>query len=567
VVPEREEGEAPGSLRRARVFFGTLGLLGMLVPLLASPGGSPAAATPVESQQEGQRNLVRVHDLTSFPLVGKHQLVECGDCHLGGNLEGTPQQCEVCHWTRRQDDPYRLQLGTVCGDCHSPQSWKNINPGAWEHERVTGFRLEGAHRTVECTACHGTRGLSPAVAQCSACHLQDFRQAKAPDHAAAGFPSDCQICHLSAVTWQGAKFDHSFWPLQGNHQTAECAACHKNGKFAGTSTQCVDCHRAEYDRTTNPDHKKAGFPTECAACHGASAVSWQGATFDHDRFFALKGKHKTADCTECHVNGKYAGTSSNCVDCHRAEYDRTTNPNHRQAGFSTDCASCHGTAATTWSGAGFDHDRFFALKGKHKTAACSQCHPNGRFPNTPTNCIDCHRADYDRALNPNHRQAGFSTDCTQCHGTAATTWKGAQFDHNRFFVLQGAHTRLDCQACHKNGYNLPKDCYGCHAANYNATRNPDHRAAGFPTTCESCHLPSHVAWNQAKFNHAFPIDSGKHKGLACSECHRSGNYRVFSCIDCHAHEKLKMDKKHDKVAGYTYASQACYTCHPNGRKP
>ena len=27
-----------------------------------------------------------------------------------------------------------------------------------------------------------------------------------------------------------------------------------------------------------------------------------------------------------------------------------------------------------------------------------------------------------------------------------------------------------------------------------------------------------------------------------------------------------MDDKHDEVRNYVYQSQACYTCHPNGRE-
>ncbi len=67
------------------------------------------------------------------------------------------------------------------------------------------------------------------------------------------------------------------------------------------------------------------------------------------------------------------------------------------------------------------------------------------------------------------------------------------------------------------------------------------------------------------FNHKFPIQSGKHAGFACSDCHLNANYNVFSCIDCHAHSKSDMDDKHDDVGGYSYNSQACYSCHPNGR--
>ena len=33
--------------------------------------------------------------------------------------------------------------GVHCGDCHTPSSWKNVPPNAWDHETMTGFRREG----------------------------------------------------------------------------------------------------------------------------------------------------------------------------------------------------------------------------------------------------------------------------------------------------------------------------------------------------------------------------------------------------------------------------------------
>jgi hypothetical protein len=348
------------------------------------------------------------------------------------------------------------------------------------------------------------------------------------------------------------------------HRTAQCVACHEGGAFSAARSECVACHRNEYERTTEPNHLTAGFSTSCAGCHGDSATGWQGASFDHDRQFPLRGQHRAADCTQCHANGRFAGTPSNCVACHQSEYQRTTSPNHASAGFGTDCATCHGEAASSWTGASFDHNRFFPLNGRHRAADCTQCHPNGRFAGTPSNCVDCHRADYDRTTSPNHRQGGFSTDCASCHGTQANGWTGASFNHNQFFPLQGAHRALDCQACHARGYNLPRDCFGCHAPDYNGARNPDHVRNGFPTSCENCHLPGHSSWSQAVFQHDFPIDSGAHARFDCVECHQSST-REFSCILCHEHEKNRMDEKHHEVGGYVYNSQACYSCHPNGR--
>jgi hypothetical protein len=176
--------------------------------------------------------------------------------------------------------------------------------------------------------------------------------------------------------------------------------------------------------------------------------------------------------------------------------------------------------------------------------------------------VSCHRDDYDRAT-PDHQQSGFGTDCESCHGSSANTWAGADFDHNRVFPLVGAHKTLDCQICHAQGFNLPRDCNGCHSDDYRAAKNPDHVKAGFPTTCDNCHFPNHTSWNQAVFDHAFPINSGPHK-RDCSECHLTSNFNQFSCIPCH--EQKKTGDKHKEVGGYVYDSQACFSCHPDGKK-
>jgi hypothetical protein len=54
------------------------------------------------------------HNETAFPLDGRHRTVECASCHINHVYKGTPTRCFDCHWVRRQDDRYRLQLGSQC---------------------------------------------------------------------------------------------------------------------------------------------------------------------------------------------------------------------------------------------------------------------------------------------------------------------------------------------------------------------------------------------------------------------------------------------------------------------
>jgi hypothetical protein len=276
--------------------------------------------------------------------------------------------------------------------------------------------------------------------------------------------------------------------------------------------------------------------------------------------------HATQACAACHSNNVFRGTPRECYPCHRTDYERTTNPNHAAAGFPTACESCHSPASPSFRGAGFNHNSVFQLVGVHATQACAACHRNGVYKGTPRDCVGCHQADYQSARNPNHVVAGFPTTCDSCHRATDASFRGATFNHS-FYALVGVHATQPCAACHGSGVyrGTPRTCVGCHQADYQSARNPNHVAAGFPTTCESCHRQTDASWSQAVFNHTwFPISSGRHAGNACSACHTdAGNFKVFTCFTCH--DRARTDSIHSGRAGYRYDSQACYSCHPQGR--
>jgi len=441
---------------------------------------------PAKAPEDVQKWTVERHDTTNFPLVGRHRTVPCAECHIKGVFEGTPTACESCHWDRRQDDRYRLRLGIHCGDCHSPLSWKGVRPDAWDHAVVTGFRLEGVHRTLDCADCHG-EGLGKAAPDCYSCHAEDYKRVQDPNHVAGGFPHDCAACHPSQTSWEGARNPHLAFPLRGRHQTIECAACHPNGRFQGTPTDCYVCHAADYNGATDPNHRAAGFPTDCVSCHGDGAVSWSGANFDHDRFFVLKGTHRTIECAACHPNGRFQGTPTDCYACHAADYNGTTDPNHRAAGYSTDCVTCHGDGAVNWSAADFDHNRFFVLQGAHTHLDCDACHPGGRFQGTPRDCYGCHAADYNATAEPNHRASGFPTTCQDCHLPTQTSWSQAVFQHS-FPITSGRHAGFQCTDCHLTSNFREFSCTVCHTRAQTDSHHGD--VGGYvynSANCYACH--------------------------------------------------------------------------------
>ena len=447
------------------------------------------------------------HNNTTFPLTGRHQTVACDACHVNGVFKGTPTTCYDCHWVRRQDDKFRTQLGTQCETCHRTIAWTAVR---WDHGAMARMPLNGAHRTVACEACHTGGRFRGTAVSCINCHEKDYNATTKPNHAAAGFPTACEACHrASDVAFSQARFDHNAsFPLSGPHATASCATCHKNNVFKGTSRECSSCHLSDFQRAQSPNHVAAGFPTTCELCHRSSTPTWQstpGAAFSHASF-PLTGQHTQTACVSCHRNNVYQGTPRDCVGCHRPQYDRTTSPNHVAAGFPTACEACHRTTDIGWrsgTGAGFNHAQFFQLTGLHQNQACTTCHRNNVYKGTPRDCVGCHRTDYERAANPNHVQAGFSTACESCHRASDPSWRGAGFNHSQVFALVGTHATVACAVCHVNGVfkGTPRDCVGCHRDDYNRTTSPNHVQAGFSTSCETCHKPTDASWKGAGFNH------------------------------------------------------------------
>jgi len=503
---------------------------------------------------------------THFPLTGPHQKVSCAGCHVSPVFRETDSSCSSCH-----ADIHRRQFGTSCQGCHTVQGWRVQIDSIRQH--ANRFPLVGAHAAPNCESCH--RGAASATftglsTACVSCHASDYASARTVDHKTAGFGTNCESCH-SLTQWQnprlGSQFDHSRtgFPLVGAHVSAGCTSSHTQGRFAGTSTTCVSCHISSYTATSNPNHVAAGFSQDCKLCH--TPTRWQGAAFDHNRTrFPLSGAHAAAQCSNCHVGNQFANTPTGCFSCHSGAFATATNPNHVAAAFPQDCTLCHGT--TAWKPAAFDHSRTrFPLMGAHATVLCTACHKQGQFTGTSTACVSCHLDKYTATTNPNHAAAQFPQDCQLCHTTSQ--WTGATFDHSRTqFPLTGAHTTVQCTNCHVgNQYTgTPTACFSCHSSEFRNVTNPNHVAAGFPTTCATCHTTT--TWAGAQLVHKFPIYSGAHAGRwsTCNDCHtNSSNYAVFSCTNCHAHDRSVMDSKHSGRTGYVYDSLACYGCHPTGK--
>ncbi len=170
------------------------------------------------------------HNLTNFPLEGKHANVECKECHQNGQFKGLNTACEACHL---KDDAHNGEFGTECGACHTPVAW---DQATFDHSK-SGFPLDGAHARVDCRQCH-TNGYKGTSSQCVSCHGE-------PVWHVGALGTDCASCH-STQAWSPAKFTLSHpQPAVGEggsgirHGNATCRTCHPSTVSQYT---CLECH-------------------------------------------------------------------------------------------------------------------------------------------------------------------------------------------------------------------------------------------------------------------------------------------------------------------------------------
>jgi len=513
------------------------------------------------------------HDLTKFKLKGQHFYSDCKACHktLVFSEAEAKANCNDCH-----TDMHNNTVGPNCAECHTPKSW--IVENITEIHQRSRFPLLGAHNTADCAACHTSASnleFQPLGVECIDCHNGDYQATTKPNHIQTGISTDCIECHrIDAFEWSASGINHDFFPLTRGHKVEDCAACHKSGITEPISADCSSCHQNDYNNAKNPSHQNSGFSTSCAECH-TTEPDWKPAEFKtHDGLYfpIYSGSHKGEwnSCADCHTQPENYNLFS-CTDCHehnKSDMDKEHKGENGYSYNSNACFACHPNGSEDGA---FNHDvTGFQLKGAHIQTTCLDCHSAG-YGGTSSTCNNCHTNNYNEAINPNHKDAGISTECEDCH-TTNPGWEPASFPtHNDYYALNGAHAKIsnDCFLCHEGNYNSTKNtCYECHTAAYNATKDPAHLTAQFPKECAECH--TETAWEPSTFNHDsqyFPIYSGKHKGEwnSCAECHTvPTNYSVFSCTDCHEHNKTDMDKEHEGENGYVYNSINCYACHPKG---
>ena len=448
-----------------------------------------------------------------------------------------------------------------CASCHTTDSWElEYGSFAFNHDS-TAFSLTGQHAATDCRQCHTSLVFSEAPTTCVSCHTDMHQQTVG---------TDCVRCHTTA-SWLVNNItelhQEAAFPLVGAHASASCFDCHQSDtelRFDPLGTDCITCHREDYQGTTNPDHTAAGYSTDCMECHNVFAFDWSSDGFNHN-FFPLEKGHDIADCARCHTGGDFTGTSAICFSCHQPDFEATTNPDHQAAGISNDCAACH-TTDPDWNPAEFrEHDGLYfpIYSGAHAGAwnQCAECHTT---PDDFTifSCVVCHtNPDTDEEHDGVQGYVYENTACLACHPTGDAD---GVFDHgNTDFPLTGAHIGVDCISCHAEGYaGTSTLCADCHTPDYQGAVNPDHQALNLSMDCASCHTTD-PDWNPAAFpdhdNYYALVEAHALIANDCAACH-NGDYlnTPNTCFGCHAEQyNNTIDPDHVEAQ----FSTDCASCH------
>jgi hypothetical protein len=537
----------------------------------ASAQISPGPLNHSHSGLEGIKNCMRCHSagkkIEPEKCLSCHSLIRSGmDAGKGLHRKRTHDRCETCHIEHHGRDFDLI---------YWPGGKKAFNHAA------TAFPLAGAHRRLDCRACHRaefirdtaavTRGggapgrtFHGLSADCAACH---------EDPHAGQFGRPCGDCHDGNRWKPASRFNHdgTRFALTGRHRGAACGKCHtpvkntaskkypETTRYSGTRFgNCDVCH-------TDPHAGRLG--RECGNCHATEGWSRvRSGAFRHEMTgYPLQGRHARLACDRCHVPGKprKIGRHEKCSDCH-ADVHAGRFSNRPEYG---DCPACH--TVEGFSPARFTVSRHaatrFPLTGAHLAVPCVACHaetrtPQGRtaprFDFPDTGCKSCHSDPHlgrlDRWI-----QAG---GCETCHNDSA--WKNIRFDHDRTrFRLEGRHQAAACRACHADSASdggravlrfagTPTACIRCHRDPHGGQFSEATGGSVVSTRCERCHSPS--GWTAEKFDHTrdsnFPLTGG-HRGLACGKCHtpvnRSGvsfiRYKPIAhhCDSCHGAQTVE----------------------------
>jgi nitrate/TMAO reductase-like tetraheme cytochrome c subunit len=339
---------------------------------------------------------------------------------------------------------------------------------------------------------------------------------------------------------------------------SNCTKCHQLGKGVEES-RCLNCHneiKSLIDNGKGYHSSKEVKEKKCWNCHSEHhgrnfrIVVIDTGNFDHNKTgFALKAKHDSIKCKDCHQEKfivdlppgsqvkkneqSYLGLSASCKSCHEDSHQGTLGDN---------CGNCHDTKSFKPAPLFSHNNAKYKLTGAHNKIECVKCHPKEtreakafqKFVGLQfSNCTPCHQDVH---------KGKFGPGCQKCHITESFKIINEKiFDHDKTdYPLVGKHQSVKCQDCHKNGLEVKlkfQKCTDCHSDYHKG----DFTVNNIVTDCSVCHkvqgfqpsLFTIEKHNKLKFQL-----TGRHLAASCENCHYINNEWHFKnvgekCIDCH----------------------------------
>jgi hypothetical protein len=278
------------------------------------------------------------------------------------------------------------------------------------------------------------------------------------------------------------------------------------------------------------------------ASGSGSATNTALTRASHEMFFPINaGAHASTDCNGCH-GGFATFKQFTCISCHDHE-QATTDANHAGvAGYAYDSQSCLGCHPQGTAGdiSRAQHAMFFAIDvgTAHAASQCSDCHTNPADRSQFTCLTSCHA---QAATDTTHAGvAGYvynSQSCLGCHPQGAAG-EISRADHAKFFAIDvgTAHASSQCSDCHTNPADRSQfTCLtSCHAQAATATTHAGVAVYTYDSkACLTCHPAGQASLTRAAHAQFMNISSGNHN-LQCKSCHKTADYSVYTCLDCHS---------------------------------
>jgi len=295
---------------------------------------------------------------SNFPVIGRHALIDCKNCHPGlpkENLSFNTTRCVDCHQQNYLDvsSPNHVSSGfsTECQDCHQMNSWQ---PAQFADHDPFFPIYSGGHRGKwdRCATCH-TSPDNNLEFSCLNCHGHPQADTDGEHQGISGYAYNSQDCYNCHPTGEAGSFtDHdaqSFPIYSGKHANTwdDCTQCHQNQNNRKDFT-CLTCHTHTQLATDNAHQGITGYSyasPECLNCH-PSGEKGDFANHDAELFPIFSGRHrgKWDQCADCHTQPQNKSFFTCTEGCHKHKVDRMNRIHRNRRTYAPDgpsCIRCH----------------------------------------------------------------------------------------------------------------------------------------------------------------------------------------------------------------------------------